>query len=123
MSFQQCEFPGCTHAYPEHYFRSICADRRGHMILLVASAAHEVWREQYRAAHGDKPRIKTTKDQTYIDAMLTDQVDIASLNYPSLPSDWQEENRLSSEVAVDIGLEAVGREYPLDEHFVEIASA
>ncbi len=31
---------------------------REQMVVVVATAAHEDWRKQYRATNGDKPRIK-----------------------------------------------------------------
>lgn len=122
IPLKQCEFPGCTHEFPEHYISDICGDKRGHMVIAVATAAHELWREQYRAVNGDKPRIKKTKDSAYVEANGTDQVDIAALSYPELPSDWQGENKLGAEVAVDAVLEATQSGRKLDENFVEEAA-
>ncbi len=93
------------------------------MILVVATAAHQLWRDQYRAANGNTPRIKTTKDEVYISTHGTNYVDIAALNYYELPSDWQGENKLGAEVAVDSVLEAVQSGRELDETFVEKAAA
>ena len=98
------------------------AERREAMVVAVASRAHEDWRSGYRATNGEKPRIKNTKDEIWMRAHGTDQVDIASLPYTELPSDWQLENRLSAESAVDIVLTAVENNQPLDEAFIEKAS-
>lgn len=95
---------------------------RDQLVVEVASAAHQDWRNQYRAANGDKPRIKKTKDQSFLDRGIT-EVDIAALSYPELPSDWQNENRLGAECVVDCVLRAVSDGQPLDAAFVEAASS
>ena len=95
---------------------------RDQMVTDVATAAHEDWRQQYRAANGDKPRIKKTKDQTFIDRGVT-EVDIASLAYTELPSDWQGENKLGAECAVDCVVAVLGQSRALDAGFIEEASA
>lgn len=93
-------------------------DRRERMIVQVATASHEQWRNQWRASHGDEPRLKPTHDRVWTKTNKTNVVDIAALAYPDLPSDWQAESRASAEVAVDLVLTA-GRH---DEAFVEWAS-
>ena len=59
----------------------------------IASEFHEKWRQEYRKANGDTPRIKTTKDADWISEHGTDQVDIAATSYADLPADWRKENR------------------------------
>lgn len=55
---------------------------RDEMVVVVATAAHEDWRKQYRAANGDKPRVKKTKDQAFLDRGVT-EVDIAARPSPT----------------------------------------
>lgn len=95
---------------------------RDELVTAVASAAHEDWRRQYAAANGGKPRIKQTKDPSFLNRGVT-EVDIAALSYANLPSDWQTENKAGAEVAVDCVLSAVSEGKPLDDPFVEGASA
>ena len=95
---------------------------RDQMVTEVATAAHGDWMTQYRAANGDKPRIKKTKDQAFLDRGIV-EVDIATLSYVELPSDWQAENKAGAECAVDCVLAAFEQGRPLDDLFVEEASA
>lgn len=92
------------------------------MIDSVATAGHDQWLKGYRAENGDKPRIKTTKDQAWIVKNGTDQVNIA-VDYSLLPSDWQKENRLNAEVATDLVLDAASALAPLSDRFIETASS
>jgi hypothetical protein len=101
----------------------IMSEKREAMVVAVGTKAHEDWRAGYRAANGDKPRIKTTKDAAWVEAHGTDQVDIAGLTFSELPSDWQEENRLNAEVAVDLVLGQVEDSLGLGSQFIEKASA
>lgn len=94
------------------------------LIAIVASAAHEDWRIQYRAVNGDKPRIKKTKDADWSAAHDgATELDIASTVYEDLPADWQAENLAGAESAVRtlMAADMLGRN--LDEAFVEEASA
>jgi len=69
----------------------------------VASAFHEDWRStRYQDDGSYEPRVKTTKDEAWIAAHGTDQVDIANTAYPELPSDWQAENKAAAEVVVGL---------------------
>lgn len=68
----------------------------------IASEFHEKWRQEYRKANGDTPRIKTTKDADWISEHGTDQVDIASTPYADLPADWRKENRDAATAATHI---------------------
>jgi len=95
---------------------------RNDLVITVATAAHEDWRTQYKAANGDTPRIKKTKDQSFITRGIL-EVDIASLSYTELPSDWQTENKAGAECAVDCVLAALGQNRPLETNFVEEASS
>lgn len=97
-------------------------DKRDLMILEVASAGHEDWLKEYRAQNGSKPRIKKTTDPAFL-ARGIKEVDIASLSYEGLPTDWQAENKAAAEVAVDCVLAAVDQDVALDEAFIETASA
>jgi hypothetical protein len=95
----------------------IVSKSREELVVEVASAAHADWRAQYKAANGDKPRMKTTKDQAFLDRGIT-EVDIAAL-----PTDWQGENKAGAECAVDCLLGAIAEGKSLDADFVETASA
>lgn len=94
---------------------------RDQMVAEVAAAAHEDWRTQYRAANGDTPRIKKTKDAAFLARGVT-EVDIAALSYAELPSDWQAENKAGAECAVDLVLAALEQRRALDTSFLEEAS-
>ncbi len=80
-------------------------------VNVVAGALHEDWRKTRKQEDGSfEPRVKTTKDEAYIKAHGTDQVDIANSTYGELPSDWQAENKAAAETVVGI----------LDEHHGQI---
>jgi len=69
----------------------------------VASELHDEWRASRKLEEGGfEPRIKPTKDQSWIDKNGTDQVDIANIGYENLPEDWQKENKDSAESAVNL---------------------
>ena len=69
----------------------------------LASEFHEDWRKTRLDADGNyEPRIKSTKDEAWIAAHGTDQVDIANSTYLDLPSDWQAENKAAAGVVVDV---------------------
>lgn len=93
---------------------------REHLVMKVAAAAHEAWREQWRREHGDVPRTKQTRDRAWIAAHGTDSVDIAATRFSELPGDWQEENRRSAEVSVDAVLASVASGHPLDTARIEV---
>jgi len=70
-------------------------------VATVASALHEDWRQTRRQADGNfEPRVKTTKDEAWVAAHGTDQVDIANTAYGDLPADWQAENKAAATVVV-----------------------
>ncbi len=94
---------------------------------IVASQGHARWQKQWHDDNGNKPRIKKTKDEVWIAAHggIT-EVDIAATNYVDLPADWQEENRLSAEVAVSYVLAGATwwrRLFGFGRQFVEAGSA
>jgi 2'-5' RNA ligase len=65
----------------------------------IANALHEDWRKTRKQADGTfEPRVKKTKDQKWIDAHDSDEVDIANTSYDDLPGDWQAENKAAGEV-------------------------
>jgi hypothetical protein len=69
-------------------------------VAKVASAFHADWQKtQAPEGAGRKPKFKSTKDEAWIKAHGTDQVDIANTPYSDLPDDWQKENRDAAEVA------------------------
>ena len=69
----------------------------------LASALHEDWRRTRLQEDGTfEGRVKPTKDEAWIAAHGTDQVDIANTEYVDLPEDWQAENKAAAEVIVGI---------------------
>lgn len=92
---------------------------REQLVKIVASRAHEAWREQWRGQSGAAPRSKKTQDRAWIAAHGTDYVDIAATSFSELPDDWQEENRRNAEVSVDAVLESVALGAPLDVARIE----
>ena len=76
----------------------------------LAGALHEDWRKTRLQEDGSfEPRVKPTKDEAWIAANGTDQVDIANTAYDSLPSDWQAENKAASEVVVGMMMDKDAR--------------
>lgn len=69
----------------------------------LASALHEDWRKTRQQEDGlFEPRIKATKDEAWIEAHGSDQVDIANTQYGDLPKDWQQENHDAAGVVVEL---------------------
>lgn len=98
----------------------------GERIKSLGSQLHEEWRKpRYREDSKDyEPRIKKTKDEAWSLAHGgAVEVDIANIHYEGLPSEWQEENKISAEVAVTEVEKAVEAGMPLDESFIEVASS
>lgn len=92
----------------------------------LGSQLHEEWRKpRYREASKDyEPRVKKTKDEAWSQAHGgAVEVDIANTPYEELPSEWQGENKISAEVAVNEVEKAREAGQPLDESFVEAASS
>lgn len=72
-------------------------------VAALGTAFHEDWRKTRQNEDGSfEPRVKGTKDESWIEANGTDQVDIANTDYANLPADWQAENKAAAEVVVDI---------------------
>ena len=72
-------------------------------VATLGSAFHEDWRKTRLNEDGSfDPRVKPTKDSTWIDVHGTDQVDIANSTYAELPEDWKAENKAAAEVIVGI---------------------
>ena len=84
-------------------------DPQAEAVTAVASALHEDWRKTRLQEDGTfEPRVKGTKDEAWITAHGTDQVDIANTGYTELPADWQAENKAAAEVVVGVMGEANG---------------
>ena len=78
-------------------------------VAALGSAFHEDWRKTRLNEDGTfEPRVKTTKDEAWIEAQGTDQVDIANTAYEGLPVDWQGENKAAAEVVVGVFNERSG---------------
>ena len=85
-------------------------DQKHEAAAVLASALHEDWRKTRLQEDGSfEPRVKATKDETWIAAHGTDQVDIANTLFPELPTDWQAENQAAAETVVDVLAEAGGQ--------------
>lgn len=69
----------------------------------MGSDLHEVWRAGRKLEDGTfNPRMKKTKDEAWIAAHGTDEVDIANCSFAELPADWQGENLEAAKVTVDL---------------------
>lgn len=99
-------------------------DPKQEAVAALAGAFHEDWRKTRLQEDGSyEPRIKATKDEAWIAARGTDQVDIANSTYGELPSDWQAENKAAAEVVVDVLDEANGSvDLSNEEHRVYVGS-
>jgi hypothetical protein len=79
-------------------------------VNTLATEFHEQWRKTRLNEDGSyESRIKSTKDESWIEKNGTDQVDIANTNYIDLPADWQAENKAAAETVVDIIQEKNGQ--------------
>ncbi len=88
------------------------------MILKVAEKAHEGLR---RISRG-KPHIRITKDDKWIKQHGTNQINTAMVDYSLLPSDWQTERTVGSQIALDAIFDAIEKDRPLDDDFIENTS-
>jgi len=93
------------------------------MITKLGSELHDEWRESRKQEDGSyEPRIKTTKDEDWINEKGANEVDIANTCFENLPRDWQGENRVAAEIAIEEVFRAVDMGTELDESFIEEAS-
>lgn len=93
------------------------------MIVMLGSELHNEWREPRKQEDGSyEPRVKTTKDEEWIKEKGKNEVDIANTSFENLPKDWQGENRIAAEIAIEELLKAVDINRELDEEFIEDAS-
>ncbi len=96
------------HQSPEQQHASLEAIQTA--TTALAGEFHEDWRQTRLQEDGSyEPRLKTTKDQTWIEAQGTDQVDIANSAYSELPADWQAENKAAADTVVDLLLKKSGK--------------
>lgn len=76
----------------------------------LASAFHEEWRKTRLNEDGSfEPRMKETKDASWIAEHGTNQVDISNTAYDQLPEDWQAENKAAAEVVVGLMVDRNGQ--------------
>src|SRR3989338_1021380 len=104
----------------------IRAEETEKRIKSLGSQLHEAWRKsRYRENSKDyEPKIKKTKDAAWSQAHGGGvEVDIANTPYEGLPSEWQEENKVSAEVAVTEVEKAMTAGRQLDGSFIEAASS
>ncbi|TSC93126.1 MAG: hypothetical protein CEN89_241 [Candidatus Berkelbacteria bacterium Licking1014_7] len=79
-------------------------------ITELGSLLHDEWRAPRKQEDGTfEPRIKSTKDQAWVEKSGTDQVDIANTSYEDLPEDWKGENKASAEVSMSSVYETVSQ--------------
>ena len=96
--------------------------RRVELVTKLASLAHDDWRSPRKIEGFNRyePRIKKVRDQGWIERHNGQtEVDIANTSYTELPSEWQAENKVSAEIAMDGVLKAVKEGLSLDNAFVE----
>ncbi len=92
-------------------------------ITELGGQLHDEWRAPRKQEDGTfEPRIKTTKDQAWIEKNGTDQIDIANNSYENLPEDWKGENKASAEVAIPEIYKAISEGKELDDQFIEETS-
>ncbi len=102
---------------------NVLLEHRDYIVAAVATSYHQLWRDEWRAVHGNDYRIKITVDKDWIDRNKTNQVNIAALSYDELPEDWQCENKANAEVAVDLVIGLFERKSLPDKVFIEEAAA
>lgn len=80
----------------------------------VAGQLHDVWRRpRKKEGGGYEPRIKTTKDQKWIQAHGGEtQVDIANTDFLDLPLDMQGENRAAAQGVVEAIMKVINLKGP-----------
>ena len=79
------------------------AKTRESLSYSMGSDLHEAWRAGRKLEDGKfEPRMKKTKDEAWIAAHGTNEVDIANCSFAELPADWQGENLEAAKVAVDL---------------------
>lgn len=94
------------------------------MITELSSLLYDEWRFSCKKKDGSsEPRMEKTKDKEWIITHGTDDIDIANTSFVGLPRDWQRENRIAAEVAINEVFRAVESGRNLDETFAEEASA
>jgi hypothetical protein len=91
------------------------------IVNLVADLTHKKFQSIYKNKNGGS-RVKTTKDQDWIDRHDSDQADLAKLSFIELPNDWKFERWSGAKVAWGTVQEAVKSNKPLDRAFIEYAS-
>ena len=97
---------------------------RNLIVSVVASLAHEDWRNEWRRQNGEKPYFKTTADEEWIAANNgTTDVDMAATAYADLPPDLQNRDRLRANIAVGAVLAASKVKCALNDRFVEETAA
>lgn len=99
-------------------------EKKQQMITELGSLLHDEWRAPRKKEDGSfEPRVKKTKDEVWVKDHGADEVDIANTSFAELPTDWQEENRVAAEVAMNEVFKTAEGGRALDGAFVEEASA
>lgn len=92
-------------------------------ISKLSNILHEKWRQDRKNSNGlYEPRVEPTSDQAWIKLNQKEKVDLANTDYDDLPTDWQHENKLSAEVAINEIYKAQELGIELDNSFVEKSS-
>lgn len=94
----------------------VSSEAHNEAVTALGSRFHEEWRKSRLNEDGTfEPRLKSTKDQDWIDAHGGQtEVDIANTSYEDLPSDWQADNKAAAEAVVGI-IDQMGGEVNLDD--------
>ena len=95
------------------------AEKYQSMLVAISRRAQEDFRRIYLDPQSGARRIKITKDEKWIEAHGTNEVDLASLDYQGLPADWQSERKIGAQIALDAVLDAVTKDESLDASFIE----
>lgn len=91
--------------------------------MKLGSKLHDSWRATRAIGDGKyEPRIKTTKDEAWIKVHGTSEVDIANTCFEDLPKDWQGENLIAGNEAVDLAFDMVVEDEIAPEKIEELSS-
>ena len=93
-------------------------------VRKLAALLHEHWQQDHNHRSGRKARMKTTRDPAWIERHRgTAEVDIAATAFDDLPSDWQSENLLAAEAALELIDNSPNQDATNDAGFVEAAAS
>ena len=93
-------------------------------VRALAALFHEQWQQDHNHRSGRKARLKKTSDAAWIERHRgTADVDIAATAFDGLPSDWQSENLLAAQAALELIDNSPNQDATNDDAFVEAAAS